>query len=138
VLRFRKHALALGLALLIFASGAVVGVVLAHTSLVPFSGVRDPWDQPHAEHLEAFREHLDLTDEQTAQVDAIMQRTRGEAEAIHAKQAPAMMELHQRAHREILALLDEEQAAEYQRMIDHYKRRAQHGDRLFPDPEALH
>jgi Spy/CpxP family protein refolding chaperone len=125
VARFRKHALAAGLALLIFASGVVVGVALGHTSFAPFSDARDPWDRPHAEHLEAFRDHLDLTDEQTARVDEIMQRTRIEAEAIHAEKAPAMTELHERAHREILELLDEEQAVEYKRMIDHYMRRMQ-------------
>jgi Spy/CpxP family protein refolding chaperone len=120
--RLPKHATAFALALAIFVAGGVVGVVVDR-HLGPRHGPHGaaPWSRPHAEHLDEFRRHFDLTDDQTQRVGEIMQRTRAAAEEIHARERPAMRALHERAHREILEVLTPDQAAEYQRMLDHHE-----------------
>jgi Spy/CpxP family protein refolding chaperone len=121
--RLRKHAVAVGLAVTLFGAGAIVGVAVDRHWLQPHRAhIVDPWARTHDELLEAFRVHLDLTEEQTRQIREIMDRTRAEAEAIHAAERPAMRELHERAQRDVLGVLTEEQADEYRRMIAHPER----------------
>ena len=123
----RKHAAALSLALVIFVAGGVVGVVVDRHWLGrhPAHGVR-PWEHAHDEMLEAFRDHLDLTDEQTARIAEIMERTRAAAMEIHARESPAMRELHERAQKEVLDVLTEEQAVEYRRMMQEHEATMHH------------
>jgi Spy/CpxP family protein refolding chaperone len=77
-------------------------------------------DRAHTALLESFREHLDLTDDQVARIEDIMQRTVAEAHRIMHAEQPAMRELHDRAQREVLEVLTPEQAIEYRRMMAHH------------------
>lgn len=116
----RRRLLAAGLAVALFGAGVGVGVfadrhLMPHGVIVQHGGLHTTPE----EHLELFKSHLDLTDEQTAQIEAIMKRTRAEYESLRGEQAPRVHALHDRAQREILEVLSESQAAEYHRLIQH-------------------
>lgn len=113
---------AYALAAVIFAAGAVVGAVVHRHVFSPVYNTGPHFGGSHEHRMQVFRHHLGLTDEQAHQIEAIMERTRTEAEAIRAEEQPRMHELHERAQREIRAVLTEEQAAEYERIIEHTHR----------------
>ena len=123
----RKHAAALGLALVIFGAGAIVGVVVDRHFVRGFSHGEGPWPHSHAELLEAFRVHLDLTDEQTRTIADIMERTRAEAMKIHTQPSPEMRALHERAQAEVLEVLTPEQAEHYREIMKRHDPMLRHG-----------
>lgn len=133
MIRLTDSARALLAALSIFLLGAVTGVVLDRTMLVPAhanaaaAGVRHGGPRDHAEVLAELRAELGLSAEQAARIEEIFAARHGEIEeawrVVHANLQRAMRE----ATTEIEAVLDSAQierlhawlAARHVRTPDH-------------------
>ncbi len=109
----RQSAIAVGLALVLFGGGLTVGIAASHL-----------WMHAHRVHhgppgkgrkLEVFRERLHLSDGQADAIEQIFDETMDE-----------MKELHERSQARIREQLNEDQRAEFDRMIQHEHQR-RHG-----------
>ena len=103
----KPRLIAAGLALAIFASGALSGVVIERYLLADDGVALEQTDRPRrGRQLARFRDRLDLSDEQSRAIDAILTRSRSQAASARAD-----------SQQEIMAILTPEQAEKYQRMI---------------------
>ena len=69
------------------------------------------------EHFEKMRSELNLTDEQTKAVSAILDETRNEYRALHTELKPRFDEPRQKARARIRALLTAEQQQKFDAMV---------------------
>ena len=115
----RSRLLAAALTLMIFAAGAVVGAAVDRRWLRP--GVAEQSDRrPRTGRagdrgLARFRKRLDLSDAQSQQIGAIIDRVRRQVRDVRAG-----------SESEIVKLLNPEQAEKYREMLERRKRRWNH------------
>jgi uncharacterized membrane-anchored protein YhcB (DUF1043 family) len=126
----RRSNLYVGLYLfLVFVSGVLVGAIayrLYSTEAVSAtkSSARGS-DDYRRQYLEEMRSRLKLRDDQVRQLDAILDATREEYHAIHQKLAPEMKAVQEEQVQKVLAMLNEAQRAEYQKMREERAKRKQ-------------
>ena len=110
--------------LLVFAGGFVTGG--AGAMFVAFHRIQqviqNPKEVPHRV-TERLRRKLGLTDEQTRQVEAILQQHQEKLEALRTEMAPRMREHFDAMEEEIAAVLTEEQAREWREHFRDFQRR---------------
>jgi hypothetical protein len=119
--RRRWRTVALGLIILLcgalLGSGATIIVVKHFFDVVHTPGAA-------AKRITAqMRRKLDLSDEQTAKVRAILLKRESALRAIFAEMQPRLEEQLQRAREEVAAVLDPEQARDWQRRFDRMEER---------------
>ena len=101
--------------LVVFVLGGVTGAALGGLYRSRASGER-PEKAMH-EHFEKMRSELNLTDEQTKAVSAILDETRNEYRALHTELKPRFDEPRQKARSRIRALLTAEQQQKFDAMV---------------------
>ena len=100
----------------VFALGAVTGVAL--TSLYRSrTGGSDTKERAARERFEKMRTELNLTDQQTQAVRAILDETRNEYRALRTEVKPRFEEPRQKARARIRALLTIDQQQKFDAMI---------------------
>ena len=100
----------------VFALGAVTGVALS-SLYRSRTGGSDTREKAARERFEKMRTELNLTDQQTQEVRAILDETRNEYRALRAEVKPRFEEPRQKARARIRALLTAEQQQKFDAMI---------------------
>lgn len=115
--------IAIALALAIFASGTISGIVIERHLLSDDEATLDePERRGRGRQLARFRDRLDLSEAQSQAIDEILTRSRSQAAAAR-----------EDSQKEIMAILTPEQAEKYQRMIARREqRRLRHPGRRGP------
>ena len=121
LIRLKMWSLLLG----IFVLGAVTGAALTGLYRSRASGPEARERAMH-ERFENMRRDLNLTDEQTTQVRAIIDETRNEYRALRAELRPRFDEPRQKARAKIRALLTPDQQKKFDAMVA--QQDAQHDD----------
>ena len=101
--------------LVVFVLGGVTGAALGGLYRSRASSER-PEKAMH-ERFEKMRSELNLTDEQTKAVSAILDETRNEYRALHVELKPRFDEPRQKARARIRALLSAEQQQKFDAMV---------------------
>ena len=101
--------------LVVFVLGGVTGAALGGLYRSRASSER-PEKAMH-ERFEKMRRELNLTDEQTKAVSAILEETRNEYRALHTELKPRFDEPRQKARARIRALLSAEQQQKFDAMV---------------------
>ena len=101
--------------LVVFVLGSVTGVAL--TGLYRSRAGGDARERTMHEHFEKMRQELNLTDQQTTQVRAILDETRNEYRALRRELKPRFEEPRQKARARIRALLTPEQQQKFDAMV---------------------
>ena len=134
-----KLALAVASLLILFASGSGVGIAVDRMWLVPRLRNNPPWAL-HRGPLEVmtqqFTERLSLDEAQAAAVREAMKDALAKVWALRVERAPQIEAITVEARRRILAVLNETQRAEFDRMNEEHsplrgKFRPRHFDRGF-------
>ena len=89
-------------------------------------GSSESRDREHRSYSENLQEDLNLTVEQRAAVDSILQESQSDMRQVWREMRAEIDTLRQDVAIEIMQLLDDEQQAKYQEMLDRSRRR---GDR---------
>jgi hypothetical protein len=115
---------------LVFLSGVLVGAIAYR--LYSIQAVSATRTGPHGadefrrQLIADMRSRLKLRDDQVQQVEAILDTTREEYKALHQRLDPEMKAVQEKQTKSILAILDDAQRAEYQKMREERaKRRSQ-------------
>lgn len=130
-MKFSRAAIAIYVGL-IFASGAVLGAFGQRLYTVS-RDVAKPPARPNPEVLrkklvDTFRDRLHLTDDQVAQLNAIMDETRARVEEIRHQNRPAFQKVHEEQDAKIRNMLKPEQQAEFDKIMkEREERRKQSG-----------
>lgn len=113
-------------AVLLFICGVVIGVLgdryYSTTSVVARN--------PHAfrqRYINEMRSKLDLTPEQVGKLQAIMDKTKTEYDALRESTRPQMLKIKQEHIAEVKAILTPEQVPKYDRLIADHERRGHDG-----------
>ena len=101
--------------LVVFVLGSVTGAAL--TGLYRSRASGDARERTMHEHFEKMRQELNLTDQQTTQVRAILDETRNEYRALRSELKPRFEEPRQKARVRIRALLTPEQQQKFDAMV---------------------
>ena len=101
--------------LVVFVLGSVTGAAL--TGLYRSRASGDSRERAMHEHFEKMREELNLTDQQTTQVRAILDDTRNEYRALRTELKPRFDEPRQKARARIRALLTPEQQQKFDAIV---------------------
>ena len=101
--------------LVVFVLGSVTGAAL--TGLYRSRASGDSRERTMHEHFEKMRQELNLTDQQTTQVRAILDETRNEYRALRSELKPRFEEPRQKARARIRALLTPEQQQKFDAMV---------------------
>ena len=101
--------------LVVFVLGSVTGAAL--TGLYRSRASGDLRERTMHEHFEKMRQELNLTDQQTTQVRAILDETRNEYRALRSELKPRFEEPRQKARARIRALLTPEQQQKFDAMV---------------------
>ena len=101
--------------LVVFVLGSVTGAAL--TGLYRSRASGDLRERTMHEHFEKMRQELNLTDQQTSQVRAILDETRNEYRALRSELKPRFEEPRQKARARIRALLTPEQQQKFDAMV---------------------
>ena len=101
--------------LVVFVLGSVTGAAL--TGLYRSRASGDLRERTMHEHFEKMRRELNLTDQQTTQVRAILDETRNEYRALRSELKPRFEEPRQKARARIRALLTPEQQQKFDAMV---------------------
>jgi len=101
--------------LVVFVLGSVTGAAL--TGLYRSRASGDSRERAMHEHFEKMREELNLTDQQTTQVHAILDDTRNEYRALRTELKPRFDEPRQKARARIRALLTPEQQQKFDAIV---------------------
>jgi hypothetical protein len=111
--------------LLVFASGAVVGVFgqRLYTATTVISGPRPNPEEQRKKMLAEYKVRLKLTDEQVLQFKSLMDETRARVGEVRKQMHPAYEKIHEEQVEKVLKILNPEQQGEYQKII---KEREQH------------
>ena len=111
--------------LLVFASGAVVGVFgqRLYTATTVISGPRPNPEEQRKKMLAEYKVRLKLTDEQVLQFNSLMDETRARVGEVRKQMHPAYEKIHEEQVEKVLKILNPEQQGEYQKII---KEREQH------------
>ncbi|HUH12210.1 MAG TPA: hypothetical protein VMK65_03840 [Longimicrobiales bacterium] len=122
----RSRLLALTLLVVTFLTGALAGAAVNRVLVARDAGTADA--EPHRERhrgpsTEDFLSRIELSDEQRAEVDAILERRRQQIEATWDATRPRMRALVDSTRQEIAAALDEDQRAAYERFLAEHKER---------------
>ena len=124
----RPHLAVLIYVVLTFVSGVLVGAVghklyTARTA-AERSGPRSPEDY-RRRYLEEMRSRLKLNDSQMTQLNSILDATRERWRQLREKDRPEMKAIQDEQVERILAILDEPQRAEYEKMRQERERHSQ-------------
>ncbi len=124
-------------ALLIFLAGAVTGVLVA--PMVGRTFMRPPRAEEMSHHmLEYLQSGLHLTDQQTAQIKPLIERTGADMEIIHHETMKRVLARIGQTHAQISLLLTPEQKAKFIKMEaerrEHFKHRPPFGEPPGPPP----
>lgn len=128
----KSKAWALALLVGVLILGAVAGVGVDRLLIgqpgaaVASSRARGERDRRQG-HLDWLAAELELTDEQRTQVEAIVERNRQEMAALWHEMQPRFEELKSQARAETRALLNEEQLAAYERLLQREAERRRRG-----------
>lgn len=126
----KPRALAAALAFALLLAGGVIGVSIDR--LWVRSSTTQPkkhhWSKKHTpKHIvQRFRAKLDLTDEQAERIEAIITRIKAQMHEARLAFKPKMRAAHERAQKQILELLNEDQVVQYKKMIKDNKRHHVH------------
>src|SRR6266478_7907835 len=101
--------------LIVFVLGGVTGSAL--TGLYRSRAGADRPEKAMHDRFEKMRRELNLTDEQTKAVSAILDETRNEYRALHTELKPRFDEPRQKARARIRALLTAEQQQKFDAMV---------------------
>ncbi|HVS21110.1 MAG TPA: periplasmic heavy metal sensor [Pyrinomonadaceae bacterium] len=102
----------------VFVLGSVTGAALTGLYRSRASGDRpEARDKAMKEHFESMRRDLNLTDEQTTAVRAILDETQAEYRALRTELRPRFEEPRQKARARIRALLTPEQQKKFDAMV---------------------
>jgi len=101
--------------LVVFVLGGVTGAALS--GLYRSRASRERPEKAMHERFEKMRRELNLTDEQTKAVSAILDETRNEYRALHTELKPRFDEPRQKARARIRALLSAEQQQKFDAMV---------------------
>jgi Spy/CpxP family protein refolding chaperone len=99
----------------VFALGSITGAAL--TGLYRSRAGADRPDRAMHDHFEKMRRDLNLTDEQTKSVSAILDETRNEYRSLRAELRPRFEEPRQKARTKIRALLTPEQQQKFDALV---------------------
>ncbi len=99
----------------VFALGSITGAAL--TGLYRSRAGADRPDKAVHDHFEKMRRDLNLTDEQTKSVSAILDETRNEYRSLRAELRPRFEEPRQKARTKIRALLTPEQQQKFDALV---------------------
>ncbi len=99
----------------VFALGAITGAAL--TGLYRSRAGADRPEKAMHERFEKMRSELNLTDEQTKSISAILDETRNEYRALRAELRPRFEEPRQKARTKIRALLTPEQQQKFDALV---------------------
>ena len=122
---WRAVALAVGCAGLLFASGAVTGWSLsgvvgpAEEGSNPDTAVRTVHPRLIERAHGRLVEQLKLDTEQAERLKSILEQRAGRLREIHERMRPELEQEQQRLEREVQALLDDEQRARWERILEH-------------------
>ncbi len=113
-------------AVLIFASGVVVGVV-GHrayvTTAVSPTGGRRSAEHFRKEYIEEMRSRLKLGEQQVKELNTILDATRDRIRQVREKERPEMETIQADQRARIRAILSPEQQAEYEKMLAEREKR---------------
>lgn len=99
----------------VFVLGSITGAAL--TGLYRSRAGADRPDKAMHDHFEKMRRDLNLTDEQTKSVSAILDETRNEYRSLRAELRPRFEEPRQKARAKIRALLTPEQQQKFDALV---------------------
>jgi hypothetical protein len=124
----KKRATALGLSVVLFATGLAAGIAVDRLVLNERGGGRQSrwWERRRPEALaEKYRKKLDLDDAQARSVEEILRRTWTATRKTFAPVEPAVDGIRKQGDDEIRALLRDDQRARFDQMVaEHEARRA--------------
>lgn len=101
----------------VFVLGAVTGGALTGLYRSRASGGRDAKEHGMKERFEKMRQELNLTDEQTTQVRAILDETRSEYRSLREELRPRFEEPRLKARAKIRALLNPDQQKKFDALV---------------------
>ena len=102
----------------VFLLGSVTGAALTGLYRSRASGGREKGDRPrHEQRFEKMRQDLSLTDQQTADVRAILDQTRNEYRTLREELRPRFEEPRSKARTKIRALLNAEQQKKFDALV---------------------
>jgi Spy/CpxP family protein refolding chaperone len=103
----------------VFVLGAVTGGALAglYRSRASSGTGREAKDRTMKERFEKMRQELNLTDQQTTQVRAILEDTRGEYKTLREELRPRFEEPRLKARAKIRALLNADQQKKFDALV---------------------
>ena len=120
----------------VFVLGTVTGGALTglYRSRASSGGTRDSRDRTMKDRFEKMRQELNLTDEQTTQVRAILDETRNEYKTLREELRPRFEEPRLKARTKIRALLNPDQQKKFDALVaqqdaEHNSREADGGKR---------
>jgi hypothetical protein len=120
----RTRLAAVGLALLLFACGIVVGA-LGHRYYV--TGVVNAKASPDSfrqRYLSEMRSRLNLTPAQVEKLEAIMADTKAQFKALREASRPQMAEIKRQHVEKVKGILTPEQLPTYEQLVSEHERRA--------------
>jgi hypothetical protein len=124
----RSHLMVGFYLLAVFASGAIVGAfahrLYAVRSVMTAPPPRLSPEEWRRNYVSEVRTRLSLDDNQVAQLNIVLDRTRGKFREIREKYRPEMRQIQEEQVREIRALLNPSQQSEYEKFqLERDKRR---------------
>lgn len=122
----RSNFAVLATLLLVFASGALVGVFgyrMYSTSPVSAKGQRPSPDEWRKRFVDEMQQRLDLNAEQLKQLDQILDYTRDRYRAARERMRPEMKQIQDEQAEKIRAMLNEKQRSEYEKILEERERR---------------
>ncbi len=125
-----RRVAAMGLLLLVFAAGGVLGFVLGHRVAADApEAVAAETETEEDPRRRALIHRLDLTDEQQVQVDSILQHHRSEWREIQREVGPRYRGMVSETREGLRSVLTPEQRALYDSLLADAQRGSQRGDR---------
>lgn len=101
----------------VFVLGSVTGAALTGLYRSRASGGRERGGGRHEQRFEKMRQDLSLTDQQTAEVRAILDQTRNEYRTLREELRPRFEEPRAKARTKIRALLNAEQQKKFDALV---------------------
>ncbi|MBM3774117.1 MAG: hypothetical protein FJW37_03050 [Acidobacteria bacterium] len=116
----RSSLITAGYLLLVFLSGALVGIFgqrLYTSKAVSASAVSRSPEEYRRKYMDEMTSRLKLTPDQTARLSQVLDQTRARYREIRERSRPEMKAIHQRHVESVKAVLTPEQIPEYDRML---------------------
>ena len=110
----------------VFVAGGVFGVV-AHGLYTQKAARASNPKEFRERYVAKLQRDLSLTPEQMPQVTAILDQTSDRFREIREKMSPEFDAIRQQQRAQIMALLDPEQQGKYQKILDEWRRKREHG-----------